>query len=199
MLRRNSSVDYPTPLLKTRRFLIPHLMHPKSPMVDEWLKGVPDSFPDKLVPSSPPNFYRGFDSDSSSETSTIKNIASNASENPLKDGPLANVMTPLNILGLIPRPSCFGSSISPLEKTTDTEANHRNEPSASASLSAVLAKAGPRRSTYKSIFVTCVRGFHQTLAVGSVAVFTCSQLHAAPPSIFWRICEGLKFAFGSRT
>ena len=67
MLRRHSSVDEPTPLLKTRRFMIANLIHRSAPMVSDWLEEVRDPFPYKLVPSSPPNFYRGCESDVSSE------------------------------------------------------------------------------------------------------------------------------------
>jgi hypothetical protein len=45
MLRRHSSVDEPTPLLRSRSFLIPHLIHPTAPRVSEWLEEVADPFP----------------------------------------------------------------------------------------------------------------------------------------------------------
>ena len=58
MLRRHSSVDEPTPLLLRRRFLIPHLIHPKAPLVSEWLEEVTDPFAARPVDFSPPVFCR---------------------------------------------------------------------------------------------------------------------------------------------
>jgi hypothetical protein len=51
MLRRYSFGDEPTPLLRIRRFLIPHLIHPIAPKVSEWLEEVADPFPVELIDS----------------------------------------------------------------------------------------------------------------------------------------------------
>lgn len=107
MLRRHSSVDEPTPLMKTRRFLIPHLMYPKAPMISEWLEVVHDPFPLKPTTGSPPTFYRGYGSLRSINSDISSADIFSAPANPQKTPVTGPVVTCADIFAHIIRPVFF--------------------------------------------------------------------------------------------
>lgn len=181
-------MDSPSPLLRNRQFLVPHLVHPASPHVSEWLEEVTDPFPENPITDyfsiSPPKFYRSCDSDSASVDISLLEQAHWASVNPLTDLPVPIILTREQAYAEIVRPTYFNEP--GLTNNSDSSSLHVVEDL----LAVQLARTRSKRESSSTALAFVGFAF--------VAGFVCRPfISKSTRAIVWASCKSAYSPFTS--